>query len=202
MDDNLKKSILHKNPLEKIFQGFMNFLSIIAIRPKIIWEDPSMKKNLKGKPTVFICNHTNHLDGICIGSVLKKYKPYTIVTKKWYDKKGVGKMLQWARNIPIDLNAADADWFQLGKEVLEKNGSIIIFPEGGIAREGKMNKFKPGAALLSAHTGADIVPIASYGEYKLFFGKRQIIYIGKAIKSSCPKNVRYSKYSKALISQS
>ena len=77
----------------------------------------------------------------------------------------------------------------------------MIFPEGGIAREGKMLPFKAGAALLSASTGAAIVPMAIYGEYDKVFGKRQKLLIGKPIESRCPEDMRHSKYARQLIQQ-
>ena len=78
---------------------------------------------------------------------------------------------------------------------------MMIFPEGGIAREGKMLPFRSGAALLSASSGAPIVPMAIYGEYNKIFGKRQKIRIGRAIESNCPEDMRHSKYARMLISE-
>ena len=50
-----------------------------------------------------------------------------------------------------------------------------------------MLPFKPGAHCLRQKKGLDIIPIASLGEYKILFGKRQKILIGNPIKSECPE---------------
>lgn len=46
-------------------------------------------------------------------------------------------MIGWCRCFPIDLDGADASWYTTAEEIIRRSGSLIIFPEGGIAREGK-----------------------------------------------------------------
>ena len=146
-------------------------------------------------------NHTHHFDGAFTGAVLGRYKPYVLVKKNWYEKKAVGTMIGWCRCFPIDLEGADASWYSTAEEIIHRNGSLIIFPEGGIAREGKIEKFKPGAALVCASTGACVVPMAIYGGYHMVFGRRQRLLVGKPIESSCPENMRHSQYAKQLMKQ-
>ncbi len=194
--DALKQSLWGK-----IFQKLVTAAAYILFRPKIIWEDKTYKKLLKKQPAVFVANHTSHFDGAFTGAVLGRYKPYVLVQKSWYEKKGVGTAIRWCRCMPIDINGADADWYINAEALVKSGGSMVIFPEGAIARSGKMQQFKPGAALLSASTGAVIVPCAIYGEYAKVFGKRQKMYIGKPIESSCPADMRHSKYARMLAGQ-
>ena len=186
----------HKNAGQLAFIKFVKGLVHLLIRPKVEWKDKSLKKSLKGKPVVFVCNHTHHFDGVVISSVLSRYKPYMLVKKSWYDKSGTGSFIRICRSIPVDFDTMDTNWYAQSEGAVENGYSMLIFPEGGIAREGKMLPFKPGAALLAAKKGLDIIPIASLGEYKILFGKRQKILIGNPIKSECPENVRCSKYAK------
>lgn len=188
----------HKNAGQLAFIKFVNGLVYLLIRPKVEWKDKSLKKDLKGKPVVFVCNHTHHFDGVVISSVLSRYKPYMLVKKSWYDKSGTGSFIRICRSIPVDFDTMDTNWYAQSEGAVENGYSMLIFPEGGIAREGKMLPFKPGAALLAAKKGLDIIPIASLGEYKILFGKRQKILIGNPIKAECPENVRYSKYAKEI----
>ncbi len=98
-----------------------------------------------------------------------------LVKKSWYDKSGTGSFIRIRRSIPVDFDTMDTNWYAQSEGVVENGYSMLIFPEGGIGREGKMLPFKPGAALLAAKKGLDIIPIASLGEYKILFGKRQKI---------------------------
>lgn len=170
-------------------------------RPKVIYKNKELKKSLKGKPVVFVANHTHHFDGAFTGAVLGRFKPYVLVKKSWYEKKKVGTMISWCRCIPISLEETDGSWFITAEQLIANGKSMMIFPEGGIAREGVIQPFKPGAALVSAKTGAPIVPCAVYGTYDMVFGMRQKILIGEPIESSCPSDMRHSKYARTLMTE-
>lgn len=194
-------NVMKQSAWGKFFQGLIKCTVYLLFRPKLIWEERSLKRELKGVPTVFVANHTHHFDGAFTGAVLGRYKPYVLVVKRWFEKKGVGTMIRWCRCMPIDLNSADAEWYRNAESYIKSGGSMIIFPEGGIARDGRIEQFKAGAALLSAATGAQIVPCAIYGEYKMLFGSRQKMMIGKPIESRCPEDMRHSKYARQLAKQ-
>lgn len=198
---NDNRDALKQSLWGKFFQLLITWTVYFLFRPKIMWEDKSVKQRLKSIPAVFVCNHTHHFDGAYTGAVLGRYKPYVLVKKSWYDKKKVGTMISWCRCIPIDLDGADAGWYVTAERIIGGGGKMIIFPEGEIARGGKIERFKPGAALLSASTGAAVVPAAVYGTYSMVFGMRQKILVGTPIESHCPENMRHSLYAKQLSAQ-
>lgn len=64
---------------------------------------------------------------------------------------------------PVNRGKSDVSAVKTADNVL-KNGEILgIFPEGTRSKTGELLKFKNGAALVAAQTGADILPI--YIEY-------------------------------------
>lgn len=182
----------------RVFQRIINAAVYTALRPDVKWEDDALK-SMRGTPLIFVCNHTHHFDGVFASAVLNRYRAYTLVMRKWYDKKYIGGLIKLCRCVSIDLGAADAGWYRTCTAILQNGGSVIIFPEGGIAREDKMIDFKPGAAMLSVVTGAPLVPAAIYGSYNILHGHRQRMLIGKPITSRCPDNVRRSRYCAELI---
>lgn len=185
----------------KFFQILITWTVYFLFRPKIIYADKTLKNRLKGKPCVYVANHTHHFDGAYGGAVLWRYKPWVLVTKKWFDKPKTGKMISWCRCISITLDEADAKWFEISEEIVNEGGSLLIFPEGALSKNGKINEFKPGAGLISAKTGAAVVPCAIYGTYEPVFGMRQKILIGEPIESKCPENMRFSKYARELMAK-
>ncbi len=199
---NEHKDIISKSVWCRAFQGILNTASYIVLRPKIFWEDKSLKKQSKNSQFVFVCNHTHHFDGVFASAVLHRFKPYMVVMTKWYNKKNIGKPIRWSRSIPIDLNSMDSSWFNNCEQAIKNGSSVLIFPEGAVARDGKMLEFKTGAGMLSAKLSVPVVPVAIYGKYNMFFGKRQKIYIGKPIESHCPETMRHSKYAKELMQKS
>ena len=198
--------LLKKDPSKqsfggKLFQGLITFLVYIFFRPKIIYADKTLKKRLKKQPCVFVANHTHHFDGAFCGAVLRRYKPWVLVTKKWFEKKKVGKLISLCRCISISLDEADGEWFKTAEEIINRGGSLMIFPEGALSKSGKIEEFKPGAALLSAKHGVPIVPCTIYGKYKFFIGMRMKFFIGEPIESDCPPDMRHSKYARELIAK-
>lgn len=198
---NENKDLIQKSLWCRFFQRVMTALVYVALRPKIEWKDENLKKQVGKKPYIFVCNHTHHFDGVFAGAILNKFQPYVLVRNDWYEKGKLGTMIKWCRSIPINPEEFDISWYNSCEDVLKSGKSVLIFPEDGIAREGKMLDFKPGAGMISAKNDVDIVPIAIYGEYKLFFGKKQKIVIGKRIESHCPETERHSKYAKKLMAQ-
>ncbi len=195
------KDIIKKSFWNRVFQGFMTSVTYVVLRPKIFWEDKSLKKCCKTQQFVFVCNHTHHFDGVFAGAVLHRFKPYMVVMTKWYNKKRIGTLISWTRSIPIDLNSMDSSWYSNCEKAIKSKCSVLIFPEGAVAREGKMLEFKTGAGMLSSKLGVSVVPVAIYGKYDMLFGKRQKICIGKPIESKCPESVRHSKYAKSLMQE-
>ena len=136
--------------MSRIFSHLLNLAVTVALRPKIVWQDRQLKKLAGKEPFIFVANHTHHFDGVFGAAIAKKFKPYSVVSRKWYDKDGYGKFIKLTKSIPIDLDTLDASWFQTGEKLIAQGESVLIFPEGAIAREGKMLDFKSGAGLLSA----------------------------------------------------
>lgn len=196
-----KKSTVKQSVWGRFFQMLITWTVYFLFRPKVIYKDKSMKKTFKGKSAVFVANHTHHFDGAFGGAVLGRFKPYVLVKKSWYEKKRVGTMIGWCRCIPISLDEADGAWFSAAEEVVAAGRSMLIFPEGALAREGHMGQFKPGAALVSAKMGAPIIPCAIYGTYSPVFGMRQKILVGTPIESCCPPDMRHSKYARMLCAK-
>lgn len=186
----------------KILQGAAKGAMYILFRPKIIWKDKSLKKQAKKEPFVFICNHTCYFDGIFVGGVLGRFNTYTLVAKDWYDKQKLsGALIRSCRTVPVSRTNPDADWYMAATELMKTNRSIVVFPEGHTSRNGVMDVFKPGAALLASTTGAKLVPCATVGGYHKLFGKRQKIAVGEAIEMKCPENMRHSLYAKQEIAK-
>ncbi len=191
--------ILYKGEHMNFIWGIVKAGIYIVFRPKVVWKNPDMKRQLKNKPCIFIANHTSHKDGLFAGAVLNRYKPYSLVAKDWYDKKGMGFFLKRSRTIPIDRYNPDADWYIMGQDIIGRGSPMLVFPEGSTSKDGRMKEFKPGAALLASKMSVPVIPCGIVGEYKKFFGQRQVFIVGEALEMNCPENVRCSKYAREQI---
>jgi long-chain acyl-CoA synthetase len=79
--------------------------------------------------------------------------------------RGVARMFNI---VPIDPDANLVTAMQAGAAGLRLGKVLMLFPEGERSIDGDPKKFKKGAAILSAHLDAPIVPIAVDGLFDLW----------------------------------
>ncbi|WP_193197871.1 lysophospholipid acyltransferase family protein [Nostoc sp. MG11] len=90
---------------------------------------------------------------------------------------------------PVDIQHPSIRTLRHGVELLQQKKAVVIFPEGGIYRDGKVQPLKPGIARLalsaeSSHPGlgVKIIPISiNYSQPCPNWGTDVNIHIGSAI---------------------
>jgi 1-acyl-sn-glycerol-3-phosphate acyltransferase len=110
-------------------------------------------------PVVLAANHVTLIDGPILIGIAPR--PLHIITKQELFKGPVGAILTWAGQIPVDRSHGRAA-LQSGLGVLRRGGAIGIFPEGNRGR-GSVDDVRAGAAWMSVHGAAPLVPVAILG---------------------------------------
>lgn len=142
----------------------------IMLRPRIKYESGLarfMKK--RQRRMIVIGNHTWWLDGPMLYYIFSKRKPHCIIAKDVAVKNKFLYNMQ--KNVgAVFLDRTGFDWPTLKSciDVLEKDGTLLIFPEGHFRMDGNIDEFHTGPAMLSGLTGAPIVPVYIDGIYKPF----------------------------------
>jgi long-chain acyl-CoA synthetase len=80
--------------------------------------------------------------------------------------------------IPVDPDANLVTAMQAGAAGLRLGRVLILFPEGERSIDGRLKPFRKGAAILSAHLQAPIVPAALEGLYELWPRGRRFNWSG------------------------
>ncbi len=109
---------------------------------------------------------------------------------------------------PVDPKHPSITTLRHGVELLQQKKTLVIFPEGGIYRDGQVHPLKPGIArlALSAESsqpdlGIKIVPISiNYSQTYPNWGTDAIIHIGPAIKVADYNNGCIKQNAKCLTS--
>lgn len=126
---------------------------------------------------VIASNHLSYYDTpVMLGSLPVQFR--------FMAKKGLflipflGTHLKRAGHIPVyrDDPRSGVRTMNLAAETIrEKRVSVLVFPEGGRAHDGRLQEFKDGAAYIAIKAGVPVVPAAISGTWKVLpFGSGRI----------------------------
>ncbi len=163
-------------------------LRAVFIRTKIIFEEPIDKS----KAYIYMPNHVSMLDVLLAAAYLptdtNAIEAHTHLKWPIY-----GKIMRIFGQIPINRKNVRASIrsFEVAKERLKNNRSIIVFPEGTRSKDGIMRQFKKLPFKFAKDAGFTVVPVGFIGVEKilpkdsmwLHPAKIKIVY-GKQISSN------------------
>jgi len=120
-------------------------------------------------PYIIASNHQGYLDPVILSSVLPEKIFRQLFAVGTSDIFGSGLMRKLARYIRVvvvdpDVNLIPA--MRAGAYGLRHGRILILYPEGERSIDGTPKVFKKGAAILSIHLQAPIVPVAIEGFYE------------------------------------
>ena len=118
-------------------------------------------ENIPKQPCVVLCKHQSAWETIALQKV---FPPQVWVLKRellWLPFFGWGL----AMTSPIAIKRSEGreaikQLLKQGKDRLELGFCVVIFPEGTRIPYGQRGKYKIGGAMLGAHCGAPVVPVA------------------------------------------
>ena len=74
---------------------------------------------------------------------------------------------------PVRRGARDEEAFVTAEQILQRGGCIVMYPEAGRSRTGKLSeRARPGIGRLALESGAPVVPVAIFGSSKIRNWKR------------------------------
>ncbi|MDD5194907.1 MAG: MFS transporter [Candidatus Omnitrophica bacterium] len=164
----------------QIFRLFLKFIMEYLFKLKA-----SGLENLpSGKRVILAGNHTSLLDGAALMCVYPE-RVYFIAEESLFYRGLLGLCFRKLKYIPIKRGGFNKQSIQKAVEILKSGYSIAIFPEGRIAKDGKLAEGKEGAAVIAQLTGASIVPFAIEGAYEAW-------PVGKKFPKRFPVEVRFA----------
>jgi 1-acyl-sn-glycerol-3-phosphate acyltransferase len=123
-------------------------------------------------PAVFVANHVSALDAVVMAEALPaRYRHRSVVVAaadSIFKRKWEARLAQVTVDaFPIPRGGGARPHLDYLKELLLKNWSVIIFPEGRLTVTGAIGTFRKGAAVLAMDAGVPIVPAYVDGMYQV-----------------------------------
>jgi 1-acyl-sn-glycerol-3-phosphate acyltransferase len=129
-------------------------------------------RGIKGGMLV-VSNHRSFLDPFVIGASLPWRRPIQYVAKvELFERPLQGWILSRVGAFPIRRGQSDETAMETARLVLERGGTVCIFPEGTRIRSGSLASPRRGVGRLALEAGAAVVPFAVHGTEQVRRGWR------------------------------
>jgi len=119
-----------------------------------------------------ICpNHQSYFDGFLVLGALPfglLRRVFAVGAAEYYQTPLMRWVARVTNVIPVDPDTHLERAMRAGAAGLRLGKVLLLFPEGERSIDGELKTFKKGAAILSAHTGAPIIPVAIHGLFELW----------------------------------
>lgn len=126
-------------------------------------------------PAVVVANHVSFVDALVIGGAIRRpvrfvmyYKIFELPLMKLLFKSAGAIPIASAREDPELLEQS----FERIAETLAEGELLCIFPEGGITRDGEIQRFRPGIETILARTPVPVVPMSVSGLWGSWFSRQ------------------------------
>ena len=115
------------------------------------------------EPYVIVSNHLSNADIPVISNLPWEMK--WVAKKELFELPVLGWMMKMAGDISVDRKSLQkrVGVFKKCKYYLDRNISVMFFPEGTRSRNGKLNRFAPGAFDLAVRENVPILPLVLDG---------------------------------------
>lgn len=135
----------------------------ILYRPKVYGTDNIPKEG----PIIYAGNHKHAFDPVVVMTHTDRIVHY--MAKESIFKGLHGKLLETIGIIKVYRTKSNPTAVIEATQILEKGGTIGIFPEGTRNRTNEeLLKFRHGAVAIAQKANAPIIPFAIKGKYRLF----------------------------------
>ncbi len=114
---------------------------------------------------ILCCNHFHWLDPLLLGAVSPRQVFY-MTKAEAFASPVAGLILRTVGAFPVRRHSADRKAIRQALGLLHDGRTVAVFPEGTRSRDGRLGHAEPGAALLAAWSGSDILPVAISGSYR------------------------------------
>ncbi len=126
-------------------------------------------------PALLVCNHVSFVDALVIGGLCPRPVRF-VMDYRIFRQPLLGWFFRLARTIPIAPRSEAPEVFARAfdevRRALEAGELVCIFPEGGITRDGELQRFRAGVREILRRAPVAVVPMALRGLWGSFFSRR------------------------------
>ena len=126
-------------------------------------------------PVLLASNHASFPDFAFVGEAgLSRGRRIRFLCRHdMWDVPVVGRAMRSMRHVPVDREAPAAAYL-LARRLLREGEPVCAFPEAGVSHSYTIRALMPGVAALARETGVPVVPVAVWGQQRLWPLRRHL----------------------------
>jgi len=139
------------------------------------------RKNLPKGGSIIAPNHVSYWDPPLVGAAIGGYGVYYMAKRELFRFPVFGTILKLIHSFPVDREKHDISAFRKALRILNRGKTLVVFPEGGRAREGRLKPPQLGIAWLAHKTKFPIVPTLIVNTHRIMYLPRVTVRFGTPI---------------------
>ncbi len=133
------------------------------------------REHLPAESFVMVCNHSSHLDALCLLSSLplrRVHRAFPVAAADYFFSSLPRTVISviFVNGLPFDRESKGGESLEVCRQLLARPGGniLILFPEGTRGASGTIGRFRSGIGRLVAGTGTPVVPCHLSGAREAF----------------------------------
>jgi 1-acyl-sn-glycerol-3-phosphate acyltransferase len=125
----------------------------------------------KTGPLVLAPNHFSQMDHFFVGLYLRR-KIRFMAKSQMFGPRVLTYVYKHGGVFPVRRGHHDEEAFKTAFTILDQDGMLLVYAEGGRSRSGQLGQARPGIGRIALESGAPVVPVAIHGSAKVRRWKR------------------------------
>jgi 1-acyl-sn-glycerol-3-phosphate acyltransferase len=154
----------------------MRFLAWILINVLYRLRPTGIENVPRKGPAIVVCNHVSYMDPILLTGCIRRRMRF-VMYYRIFQTPLLRFFFEHMRAIPIAGKMEDEqlmeEAFERVDEELAAGNVVCIFPEGGITRDGEIQRFRPGIERIIATRPVPVVPVSLGRLWGSWFSRRK-----------------------------
>ena len=118
-------------------------------------------------PVLVIGNHVGTVDPVVLGTHIPRLDVYYMAKSELFRPPLLGWLFRHCHTFPVVRESPDRTALRTALDHLRRGRVLLLYPEGTRSLDGRLHHAHAGAGFIARHSGAAIVPVASWGSERV-----------------------------------
>lgn len=125
-------------------------------------------------PVLLAPNHFSNMDHFFAGVFLRR-KIRFMAKSQLFGAPILSQIFKYGGVFPVRRGYKDEEAFETARRILENDGCLLVYAEGGRSRTGGLGEAKPGIGRITLENGIPVVPVAIHGSASVRKWKKLVL---------------------------